>query len=116
MRINGYNSAVLTRLDVLDGFDTVKICTGYKLDGKPVDNFPASVTTLERCQATYEELPGWDTPTACATELKDLPKQALSYIKRLEELIGCPISIISTGPRRQETVVVRPIIQPITST
>lgn len=110
MRINGYNSAVLTRLDVLDGFDSVKICTAYELDGESIGDFPAGAAALERCQPIYEEHPGWDSPTASITELKDLPKQARSYVNRLEELIGCPIDIISTGPNRHETVTVRPVI------
>ena len=110
MRINGYSSAILTRLDVLDGFDTVKICSAYELDGESIGDFPAGAAALERCQPIYEEHPGWDSPTASITQLKDLPKQALSYVNRLEELIGCPIDIISTGPNRHETVTVRPVI------
>ena len=109
-QINGYNSAVLTRLDVLDGFDSVKICTAYELDGAVIQRFPAGVAALDHCTPIYEELPGWDSPTASVTQLEELPKQARSYVNRIQELIDCPIDIISTGPHRHETVAVRPVI------
>ena len=109
--VNGYTSAVLTRLDVLDGFETVKICTAYELDGEVVESFPGGVATLERCKPIYEEHRGWDSPTASVTRLEDLPSAARSYVDRLEELIGCPIDIISTGPHRHETVTVRPVVK-----
>ena len=109
-QVNGYTSAVLTRLDVLDGFPSVKICTAYELDGEVVDSFPGGVATLERCNPIYEEHPGWDTPTAGATRIEDLPTAARSYVDRLEELIGCPIDIISTGRYRHEAIKVRSVI------
>ncbi len=109
-RVNGYTTAVLTRLDVLDGFHPVKICTAYELDGKVVDELPGSVALLDRCKPIFEEHPGWDNPTAGATSLDQLPKQAISYVERLQELIGCPVDIISTGPRRNETITVRQVI------
>ena len=108
--VNGFNSLVLTRLDVLDGFPSVKMCVGYKLDGKTIDHFPASAGLLERCEPEYEELPGWDEPTASATDMSQLPQQAVNYVKRVEELVGCPIHLISTGPRRWETIPIRPIL------
>ena len=109
-QINGYTAAVLTRLDVLDGFETVKICTAYELDGKVIDYFPGGAAALERCKPVYEEHPGWDSPTASISQLEELPREARSYIDRLQELLGCPIDIISTGPNRDETIKVRPII------
>ena len=109
-QINGYTSAVLTRLDVLDGFETVKICTAYELDGKVIDYFQGGAAALERCKPVYEEHPGWDSPTASIAQLEELPKEARSYIDRLQELLGCPIDIISTGPNRHETIKVRPVI------
>jgi adenylosuccinate synthase len=102
---------VLTRLDVLDGFDTVKICTAYDLDGEVIENFPGGVAALERCKPIYEEHSGWDNPTASTTELGDLPREARSYVNRLQELIGCPIDIISTGPNRHETIMARSVMQ-----
>ena len=110
-QINGYTSAVLTRLDVLDGFDSVKICTAYELDGEVINDFPAGVSALSRCVPIYEEHPGWDTPTASATRLEALPHKARAFVDRLQELIGCPIDIISTGPYREETIKVRPVIR-----
>ncbi|MBI2873095.1 MAG: adenylosuccinate synthase [Chloroflexi bacterium] len=109
-QLNGFTTAVLTRLDVLDGFESVKVCVAYQVDGKTLDHFPGSVSVLERCQPVWEELPGWDQPTASARRLKDLPPGAVRYVRRLEELIGCPIHLISTGPRREETILVRPIV------
>ena len=108
-RLNGYTSVVLTKLDILDHFDTVKICTSYELDGEVVDDFPASDTALERCKPIYEEHPGWDKPTPSVTRREDLPKEALSYVDRLQELIGSPVYIISTGRERHETVMTRSV-------
>ena len=109
-RINGFTSLVLTRLDVLDGFPSVKICVGYRADGKTLDHFPGKTSLLERCQPIYEEMPGWDRPTAGATEMAQLPKEAVAYTKRLEELVGGPFHMISTGPHRDETVVLQRMI------
>ena len=111
MQVNGYTSAILTRLDVLDGFESVKVCTAYDLDGEVTDHFPGGVAALERCKPIYEEHPGWTTPTAGATRLSSLPSEARTYVDRLEELIGCSIDIISTGPHRHQTVKVRPVIE-----
>ena len=108
--VNGFTSLVLTRLDVLDGFPTIKVCVGYEVDGKPIDHFPASISVLEKCRPVYEELPGWDRPTASATEMPQLPAQAVAYIRRIEELIGCPALLISTGPSRWETISREPIL------
>ena len=110
VRINGYTGLVLTRLDVLDSFDSVKLCTHYELDGEVVTDFPGGVATLERCKPVYEELPGWSAPTAGVTKLEDLPGNARSYVDRVQELVGRPIDIISTGPHRDETIVVRPVL------
>ena len=108
--VNGFTSLVITRLDVLDGFDSLKMCVGYKLDGKVIENFPASIAKLERCEPVYEEMSGWDQPTASATEISQLPKEAVAYVKRIEEVVGCPVHMISTGPRRWETISVEPIL------
>jgi adenylosuccinate synthase len=108
-RINGFNGLVLTRLDVLDSFSSIKICTGYKLEGKVSDRFPTSIAALEKCQPVYEELPGWQCRTTDMRRFEELPKLAKAYVKRLEELMGCPIDIISIGPRREESITIRPI-------
>ena len=109
-RVNGFTSLVLTRLDVLDGFSSIKICLGYELNGQVIDHFPANVDKLERCRPVYEELSGWDEPTASVTREEDLPKEALAYVRRIEELVGCKIQLISTGPERQETIPIEPIL------
>ncbi|MBI4311027.1 MAG: adenylosuccinate synthase [Chloroflexi bacterium] len=109
--LNGFTSAVLTRLDVLDGFPSVKVCVGYKADGKIFDRFPASISLMSRCEPVYEEFEGWDQPTASARQMAKLPENAVKYVRRLEELIGVSIDIISTGPRREETVVNRPFVR-----
>ena len=108
--INGFTSLVLTRLDVLDGFPSLKMCVGYKVGDEAVEHFPASIAKLEMCEPIYEEMPGWDQPTASATDISQLPKEAVAYVRRIEELVGCPIHIISTGPQRWETILVEPIL------
>jgi adenylosuccinate synthase len=104
-RINGFNSAAITRLDVLDTLPRVSICTGYKLDGKTIDYFPSSIPALEKCQPVYEEMAGWEKPIGGVRIFSELPTRAQRYIRRLEELIGCPASLISVGKRREQTIV-----------
>jgi len=108
--VNGYTSLVLTRLDVLDGFSPIKICTAYRLNGKKIDSFPTNIFDLERCEPVYEEIPGWSEPTASAQRMESIPAGARHYVRRLEELTGVPIDVISTGPNREETICIRPII------
>jgi adenylosuccinate synthase len=107
--VNGCTSAILTRLDVLDGFPSVKVCTAYELDGKLLHHFP-STALLHRCVPVYEEHPGWDQPTAGLTRWEELSPAAQQYVRRIESLVGCPIDLISTGPRRPETIPLRPVI------
>ena len=109
-QVNGYTSAVITRLDVLDQFEVVKICTGYELDGEIIDQLPGGMAALSRCVPVYEELPGWDIPTAGMSDLNKLPKNARHYVDRIQDIIGAPIDIISTGPHRDETITVKPLI------
>jgi adenylosuccinate synthase len=104
-RVNGLTSIAVTRLDILDTLPRLQICTGYKLDGKNINDFPASVAALEKCRPVYEEMPGWETPTGAIRLFKDLPLNARKYIKRLEELIGCPANLISVGQHREQTIV-----------
>ena len=107
--LNGFSGIALTRLDVLDTFASIKICIGYKVNGQTINQFPSSSLLLERCQPVYEEVPGWQSPTAHLRRFGDLPPLAQSYVRKLENLIGCPIDIISVGPQREETITVRPI-------
>ena len=109
--INGFTGLVLTRLDILDGSPSVKICVGYQADGRELDRFPVNTSLLERCQPIYEEFAGWDQPTASATSMSQLPENAIAYVRRIEELVGCKVQIISTGPGREETILVEPVIR-----
>lgn len=109
-RINGFSGVALTRLDILDALPSLKICTGYKLEGKTLQNPPSNSELLAKCEPIYEELPGWQRDISQLRRFKDLPPEARSYVKRLEELIGCPIDLISVGPRREQTIVVKEII------
>lgn len=107
VQINGVSGMCLTKLDVLDGIETLKICTGYIADGKPVDIFPSGAEKAAHCQPVYETLPGWTDTTVGVKTLDALPLNARNYIKRIEELVGVPIDMISTGPDREETIVLR---------
>jgi len=109
VQVNGFTDIALTRLDVLDAFDTIKICTAYKLNDQFVEHFPSDSSILEKCQPVYEELPGWKTPTNDIHMLKKLPTQARCYISRLEELLSCPISLISVGAERERAIMARKI-------
>ncbi len=108
-RVNGYTSLALTRLDILDHLSTIRICTAYKLDGDCITQVPGDASQLDRCHPHYEDIQGWDAPTSGVTCLKDLPEGARAYIQRIEELVGIPIGIVSTGPKRHETIMVRDV-------
>jgi adenylosuccinate synthase len=109
-RINGFTGAAVTRLDILDILPRLKICIGYKLDGKTIDYFPASVAALARCEPVYEEIPGWQTPTSDFRSYDQLPLQAREYINRLEELSACPVNLVCVGPEREQTIEKTPIL------
>jgi len=109
-RINGFTGAAITRLDVLDTLPRLKICVGYKVEGKTIDYFPSSIATLEKCQPIYEELEGWQTPISDIRHYDKLPPQARQYVARLEELTSCPANLISVGARREQTILKTPII------
>lgn len=107
VQINGVSGMCLTKLDVLDGIETLKLCTGYKLGDKTVDIFPVGAEEASLCEAIYEEMPGWSESTVGAKSMEALPVNARNYIKRIEELVGVPIDMVSTGPDREETIVLR---------
>jgi len=109
-QINGFSSIALTRLDVLDTFDSVKICTAYKLDGGTLNHFPSDPAILDKCQPVYEELPGWRTSISTIRDRKQLPSQALHYIARLEELLSSPVSVISVGAKRDQAIMARQVV------
>ncbi len=103
---NGITGIALTKLDVLDGLEEIKICVGYKLDGKTIDYLPASQGTQARVEPIYETLPGWQGTTVGARTWKELPAEAVKYVRHVEELIGCPVALLSTSPEREDTILV----------
>lgn len=107
VQINGVSGMCLTKLDVLDGLESLKLCTGYRLNGKTVDIFPVGAEEAAACEPIYEEMPGWKEPTVGAKTLKDLPATARAYVERIEQLVGVPVDMVSTGPDREETIVLR---------
>jgi adenylosuccinate synthase len=107
LEINSVTGMCITKLDVLDGMDTINICVGYRLDGEEVDVPPVGAEGFERCEPVLVELPGWSEPTVGAQSLDDLPKNARDYLRKVEELCEAPIDIVSTGPDRSETIVLR---------
>jgi adenylosuccinate synthase len=110
VQINGLTSIALTRMDVLDTFSSIKICTSYKLDGQTLDRFPSDLAILEKCQPIYEELPGWQKPIGTIRSRKQLPAQARNYISRIEDLLGCPVSIISVGAERERAIIAKRLV------
>ena len=107
IQINGISGLCVTKLDVLDGLETLRICVGYKLDGVTSDILPVGAETLANCEPIYEELPGWKDSTVGVKTLDRLPANARAYLQRMEQLCEVPIDIISTGPEREETIVRR---------
>ncbi|HWV63784.1 MAG TPA: adenylosuccinate synthase [Oxalicibacterium sp.] len=107
VQINGVSGICLTKLDVLDGLESLRLCTGYRIGDKTVDIFPVGAEDAARCEPIYEEMPGWKESTVGAKSLDVLPANARAYISRIEALIGVPIDMISTGPDREETIVLR---------
>ena len=105
-RINGLSSMAVTRLDILDQFEEIKICTHYTRNGQRVDHFPGDLNVLAQCEPVYESLPGWQTDTTGARTFDDLPQNAQRYLNRITELTGVPYSIVSVGPDRAETIVI----------
>jgi adenylosuccinate synthase len=105
--VSGVTGIALTKLDVLDGFETVKICTGYKIDGQAFDYLPPHSADQARVEPVYEEVKGWGETTRGARSWADLPAEAIKYIRRVEELIRCPVALVSTSPEREDTILVR---------
>jgi len=104
--VNGIKGIALTKLDVLDGLDEIKVCTGYRLDGEVIDYLPASQGAQARVEPIYETLEGWKGTTAGARSWNDLPAQAVKYVRHIEELIGAPVALLSTSPERDDTILV----------
>ena len=103
---SGVSGIAFTKLDVLDGFETLKICTGYTLDGTQLDYLPTAADEQARCVPIYEEMAGWSESTEGARSWADLPANTIEYVRRVEELIGCPVALVSTSPERDDTILV----------
>ncbi|MBX6328046.1 MAG: adenylosuccinate synthase [Pseudolabrys sp.] len=107
VRTCGIDGLALTKLDILDGFDTIKVCTAYRLDGREIDYLPAGEQAQARVEPVYETIAGWKEPTARARSWAQLPAQAIKYVRRIEELVGCPVALLSTSPEREDTILMR---------
>ena len=107
VRTSGINGIALTKLDILDGFKEIKVCVGYRLDGREIDYLPASEHAQAQVEPIYETVEGWEEPTAGARSWADLPAQAIKYVRWVEELIGCPVALLSTSPEREDTILVQ---------
>jgi adenylosuccinate synthase len=105
--LNSLSGLCLTKLDVLDGLPQIGICVGYRLDGEELHTIPSSAEVYQRCAPIIETMPGWSESTAGIRRLEDLPKNARSYIERLEGLVGVSVDILSTGPDRLDTISLR---------
>ena len=107
VKTSGITGIALTKLDILDGFSEIKVCVGYRLDGEILDYLPASEAAQKRLEPVYETIPGWPGSTAGARSWADLPAEAIKYVRRVEELIGAPVALLSTSPERDDTILVK---------
>ena len=104
-QINSLSGLCITKLDVLDGLETLKLATGYRYNGEIIELPPLGADAIEQCEPVYEEMPGWSESTVGIRDLESLPANARAYLDRLEEIVGVPIDIVSTGPERDETII-----------
>jgi adenylosuccinate synthase len=111
IKTSGINGIALTKLDVLDGLDEIKVATAYRLDGELLDRLPASQAAQARIEPVYQSFEGWQDSTAGARSWAQLPAQAVKYVRQIEELIGCPVSLLSTSPERDDTILMRDTFQ-----
>jgi adenylosuccinate synthase len=107
VRTCGIDGLALTKLDILDGFDEIKVCVGYRLDGREIDYLPAGELAQARVEPIYETIEGWKEPTLRARSWAQLPAQAIKYVRRIEELVACPVAVLSTSPEREDTILVQ---------
>jgi adenylosuccinate synthase len=107
VRTGGIDGLALTKLDILDGFDEIKVCVAYRLDGRDIDYLPASEHAQAQVEPIYETIAGWHERTARARSWADLPAQAIKYVRRIEELVACPVALLSTSPEREDTILMR---------
>ncbi len=108
-QVSGLDYLAVTRLDILDGLETLKICSGYKYNGRLLDEFPASLKVLGQVEPVYEEMPGWQEPISGVRAYADLPANARRYVERLSKIVGVPLGIVSVGPARDQTIVLKEV-------
>jgi adenylosuccinate synthase len=104
---SGLDGLALTKLDILDGFPELQVCVGYRLDGQRIDYLPAGERAQARVEPIYETIEGWQEQTAKARSWAQLPAQAIKYVRRIEELVGCPVALLSTSPEREDTILMK---------
>jgi adenylosuccinate synthase len=107
VKVSGITGIALTKLDVLDGFEELKVCVAYTLDGERIDSLPAGQNAQARVRPVYETLEGWTQSTRGARSWAELPAQAVKYVRHIEELIECPVTLLSTSPQREDTILMR---------
>ena len=108
VQVNGMTEVALTHLDIFDGFKSIKVCTSYRMNGESVTSFPTRVELLQKCEPVYEEFPGWDECTEEIGDFSLLPPNAQEYIRTISRLLGCPVSLLSIGPKREQMIEIRP--------
>ena len=106
-QVNGLTGLCITKLDVLDGIEELKLCVGYKLDGEVIDLLPQAAEDIERCEPIYETLEGWSDSTVGVTEYDKLPVAARLYLQRIEHVTGVPVAVVSTSPDRDHTIMMQ---------
>lgn len=107
VQINGMTDIALTHLDIFDGFKSIKVCTGYRVDGQDLASFPSRIEVLEKCKPVYEEFPGWDECTEDIEDFSLLPTNAQNYIRAITRLVGCPVTLLSMGPKREQMIEIK---------
>jgi adenylosuccinate synthase len=107
VRTSGINGLALTKLDILDGLRELKVCVAYRLDGRELDYLPASERAQAEVEPVYETFEGWQAATAGARSWAELPAQAIKYVRHVEELVGCPVALLSTSPEREDTILMQ---------
>jgi len=108
VQVNGMTEVALTHLDIFDGFKSIKVCTSYRMNGESVTSFPTRIELLQKCEPVYEEFPGWDECTEEIGDFSLLPPNAQEYIRTISRLLGCPVSLLSIGPKREQMIEIRP--------
>ena len=106
-QINSVSGLCITKLDVLDGLETLRLCVGYRIDGEELRTLPVGADALARCEPVYEDMPGWSESTVGLRDYEKLPDNAKAYLRRIEEIAEVPVDIISTGPDRNDNIVLR---------